>query len=493
MTFSSPDTHCAPLVLDDLPRYRRIYCNRTLNMRHVEAIGYDMDYTLIHYHIEHWERRAYEYARQKLEQAGWPVAKLAFVPDLMVRGLILDTQLGNTLKVNSYGYVKQAYHGTQPLAHEAMRDTYARVVISLADKRFLFMNSLFSLSEACLYAQLVDLLDTGHLPGGVGYQDVYRRVQASIDEAHVEGQLKKEIIDNPEQFVQLDPDVPQALLDQRAAGKKLLLITNSGWAYTRAMMAYVIDPFLPPDMGWRDLFDIVIVSARKPDFFEQRAPLFEVVSDDGLLRPVHGGLKPGGAYLGGSASAVESALGLEGNKILYVGDHIYGDVNVSKQVLRWRTALILRDIEPDLEALDAFVDEQARLATLMAQKERLEFESSQVRLAELRRTAWPAEDGARASEIEGQMRRLREQLTALDAQIRPLAEAAGRLGNPYWGPLMRAGVDKSHLARQVERYADIYMSRVANFQVHTPFMYLRAMRGSLPHDPSAGLVPDSGS
>mgnify|MGYP002355083439 CR=1 FL=1 len=37
----------------------------------------------------------------------------------------------------------------------------------------------------------------------------------------------------------------------------------------------------------------------------------------------------------------------------------------------------------------------------------------------------------------------------------------------------------------MERYADIYTSRVSNFLFATPFVYLRSPRGSLPHDPSA--------
>jgi len=47
---------------------------------------------------------------------------------------------------------------------------------------------------------------------------------------------------------------------------------------------------------------------------------------------------------------------------------------------------------------------------------------------------------------------------------------------------MRAGVDKSLFARQVEKYADVYTSRVSNFRAETPYGYLRAARGSLPHD-----------
>ncbi len=70
-------------------------------------------------------------------------------------------------------------------------------------------------------------------------------------------------------------------------------------------------------------------------------------------------------------------------------------------------------------------------------------------------------------------------------EIAPLARAATELTNGRWGLLTRAGNDKSHLARQVERYADVYTSRVSNFLYATPFVYLRSPRGSLPHDPSS--------
>jgi hypothetical protein len=49
---------------------------------------------------------------------------------------------------------------------------------------------------------------------------------------------------------------------------------------------------------------------------------------------------------------------------------------------------------------------------------------------------------------------------------------------------MRAGNDKSLFARQVERYADVYTSRASNFLMETPFAFLRAPRGTLPHDVS---------
>ena len=96
-------------------------------------------------------------------------------------------------------------------------------------------------------------------------------------------------------------------------------------------------------MTFRDLFDVILVSARKPDFFTQKLPVFEVVRDDGLLRPAFE-LRQGGAFLGGDAALVERHLGLSGDEILFIGDHIYSDVQVSKSVLRWRTGLIVREL-----------------------------------------------------------------------------------------------------------------------------------------------------
>lgn len=450
-----------------------------------------MDYTLIRYHTEEWERAAYNYAKQKLATAGWPVGDLEFVNDLMIRGLVLDTQFGNTLKVNSFGYVKQAYHGTRAMPLDNMRKAYAREVISLSDARFEFMNTLFSLSEACLYAQLVDKLDQGKLGQGMGYGDVYRMVRASIDEAHVEGQLKCEIIADPDRFIQTNAKIPHALLDQYHAGKKLMLITNSDWAYTRPVMHYAFDQYLPNDMTWRDLFAFVIVSARKPDFFAGRASLLEVVSDDGLLRPVQGPMHEGAVYCGGNALKVEQTLSMTGDEILYVGDHIYGDVNVLKQVRRWRTALVLQELDADLQALQSFSQQQAQLEALMADKENLEFQMSRVRLALQRQKVGYGESTEFPDDIAAltaRMHQMREQIQNIDQAARPLVEASAQLSNTYWGPLMRAGNDKSHLARQVERYADIYMSGVECFLDQTPFVYLRSMRGSLPHDPKSGLA-----
>jgi HAD superfamily 5'-nucleotidase-like hydrolase len=463
---------------------RQVFCNRTLNMKSIQAIGYDMDYTLIHYHAEEWEKRAYEYLKQQFLSQGWPVEKLQFDPKLVCRGLVIDTERGNLLKANRFGFVKHAMHGLQSMDFNAQRQIYSRTIVDLSDRRWIFLNTLFSLSEGCIYAQLVDLLDRRLIPEVLGYSNLYERVKSVLEAAHMEGQLKADIIAAPERYVVLEQETALALLDQFYSGKKLMLITNSEWHYTSAMMDYTFNRFLPNGMSWKNLFELVIVAARKPYFFSSYQPFFEVIDQSGCLRPSSGKLQKGIVYLGGSAQQVEKYLGLSGDEILYVGDHMFGDVHVTKNVLRWRTALILRELEEDILAEKAFLPQQTQLSKLMIEKERLEAQLCQVKI-ELQRKkhGYFFSTSSKEIDLEKLMTDLRNQLETLDKNTAPLAKMASELNNLIWGLLMRAGNDKSYLAYQVERYADIYTSRVSNFLTATPFVYLRSPRGSLPHDP----------
>ncbi|MEE8143431.1 MAG: HAD-IG family 5'-nucleotidase, partial [Planctomycetota bacterium] len=399
-----------------VPPGRGIYCNRTLNLRAIQAIGYDMDYTLVHYNVEEWERCAYEFLRSKLVEQGWPVGDLSFEPDFVVRGLVIDKQLGNIVKANRFGYIKRATHGRRLLEHDEQRNIYDRVFVDLSENRWKFLNTFFSQSAACMYAQLVELLDAGRLPELLGYPQLQERVAMSLDEAHIKGELKARILEEPHRFVVLDEQAPQALLDQKEAGKKLLLITNSEWTYTRHLMEYAFDPFLPGPMTWRELFDVIVVAARKPAFFNEHQPIFRVVDNSGLLEPVVGRIRCSGeAYLGGNAALIEESLGMEGSDILYVGDHIYTDVHVSKGVRRWRTAVMVREIEDELVAFGDFAPRQRQLDAYMAQKAALEFEHCQWRLElQRRKMKHPSSSSMYTHSIHGKLKALRARLSTLD-------------------------------------------------------------------------------
>lgn len=297
---------------------------------------------------------------------------------------------------------------------------------------------------------------------------------------------------NPARFVHPDPDLPQVLLDMRQAGKTLLLITNSGFDYTEAVMQYAMQSYLPEGLtSWRELFDIIIINANKPDFFKGQQALHEVVTSDGLMRPARS-LKRGGLYSGGSARQVEQSLGASGDSILYVGDHLYSDVQLAKKwESQWRTCLILRELEEEIDALAAGRQHHARLKDLLNKKEQVGDAFNNLRLAKQRSMAgqqrqegpgpWMDEaDGARVNEALAELLNIMDRL---DAVIVPAIEADGAHFNVRWGHLTRAGVnDRSQLQRQVEKYADLYTSRVSNFGRYSPYFYFRSPSQAVVHD-----------
>ena len=186
-----------------------------------------------------------------------------------------------------------------------------------------------------------------------------------------------------------------------------------------------------------------------------------------------------GIYLGGDAARVENYLGLSGSQILYVGDHVFADVRMSKASLRWRTALILRELEEELQAIEEIRPIETELSRLMAR------EGGSRATAPRGPTRTPApHPGLRprgsdpTAEIQAELDDLWARMEALDQQVgSPGQDRPAEAFSSRWGTPLRSGYDISHLARQVERSADIYTSRVSNFLYATPFAYLRAKRG----------------
>ena len=107
---------------------RRVFCNRSLNMRHIRAVGFDMDLTLASYRPETFEALTHEQTVRKLVTVfGYPAAEL-FALDFdwryMARGLVIDKQRGNMLKLDRHKYVKLAHHGFAALSREERLAVY---------------------------------------------------------------------------------------------------------------------------------------------------------------------------------------------------------------------------------------------------------------------------------------------------------------------------------------------------------------------------------
>ena len=62
-------------VASDIEPCGEIFCNRAINMAHIQAVGFDMDYTLAEYCSETFDLLAYDGAVDKLVGMGYPTDK----------------------------------------------------------------------------------------------------------------------------------------------------------------------------------------------------------------------------------------------------------------------------------------------------------------------------------------------------------------------------------------------------------------------------------
>jgi len=460
--------------------HMNIFVNRTLNLKKIKAIGFDMDYTLVRYNAENFERLAYEHVLEKLHSVKkYPkqVLDLKFNYHQVIQGLVIDKRRGNLLKLSRYGQVKQASHGTSPMPFREQQETYLRKVIDVGDPTIQSLDTSFSLSNGVLYAQLIDLKDKGlALPS---YEVLAEELKEMIDLVHAEGPLKEAVAKNISTYIVKDPEIPQVLEKLKRSGKKLLVITNSEYSYTKTLLDYAIQPYLKEHKHWSELFEVIITLSQKPRFFTERANFLSIDAKTGLMSNHFGTITPG-IYQGGHAKKLQKDLKLEGDEILYLGDHIYGDVVSIKKSFNWRTGLVLEPLIEEREVIHQAKNLQHTIDLLMKQKEHFEWEFYRNEDEDVQNVFFKrSQSEAPTSEY---LNACREDMDKINTQLSQLITQHSALFNPYWGELMRAGNEESFIAGQVEKYACIYMTKISDLLGYSPATYFRPRRRTLPHE-----------
>lgn len=70
-------------------------------------------------------------------------------------------------------------------------------------------------------------------------------------------------------------------------------------------------------------------------------------------------------FQGGAVSDLHAILGItDAAGVLYIGDHIYGDILKSKKAMGWRTMLIVPELQMELRAAERCAATQAELRVL---------------------------------------------------------------------------------------------------------------------------------
>jgi HAD superfamily 5'-nucleotidase-like hydrolase len=479
------------------PKTRRLYCNRDLRLDQIDAIGFDLDYTLAIYRQAEMDRLSIEATARKLVALGYPesLLSMSYLPHFPIRGLLVDTKLGNVLKTDRYRYAKKAYHGSRALGSDERKRLYQGKRIR-PGSHYHSIDTLYALSEVTVFAAVVDTLDK---PGAtLDYEKLFQDVRACIDEAHRDGTIKGEIAQHLPRYLDRDPDLPATLHKLRSAGKKLFLLTNSEWPYTEKVMEYLLGTGQPEYRSWRSYFDVIVSEACKPHFFtDTRAlELHELQpAPNGTGAGAGNGRKEparGRVFRGGCLAEVEALLGVRGDHILYVGDHIYGDVLRAKKESSWRTLMIIQEMTDELDAMERYAPELDRLHRLEARRYALldGLRDRQGLFKSLeRKREQNGLDGAERGELDAAKLRLRRaidrvrmHLKAVDDEYTALEQRLESAYHPFWGSAFKAESELSSFGEQVERYACLYTDRVTNLLRYSPNHYFRGPRHRMAHE-----------
>ncbi|XP_059171336.1 cytosolic purine 5'-nucleotidase-like isoform X2 [Physella acuta] len=384
-------------------------------------------------------------------------------------GLWFDKTYGNLLKVDSHGNILVCVHGFQFLKPHEVSELYPNKYIQLDDNRLYVLNTLFNIPETYMLACIINFFasnkqytktKTGVTYGNVhmSYKSIFQDVRGALDWLHNHGDLKACTMANLDKYVHKDERLPILLDRIRHIGAKAVLITNSGYEYTNRIMTYLLD--YPKNGGrhWTSYWDCVVVDAMKPLFFEDGTILRRVDTTTGALSLGHhlGPIKSGEIYSGGSCEVISHLMGAKGSDVLYVGDHIFGDILKSKKIRGWRTFLIIPELTTELQV---WTDKKQLFDNLT----KIEIALSDI----YRHLDSSTSERPDTSQINHNLR----------AVIHELDMSYGMLGS-----LFRSGSRQTFFASQVRRYADIYAASILNL-LHYPFCYMfRAPAMLMPHE-----------
>ncbi|MBX9766779.1 MAG: HAD-IG family 5'-nucleotidase, partial [Bdellovibrionales bacterium] len=393
-----------------------VYVNRTLNLKKIQYLGFDMDHTLVRYNSAQFEELAHQIVIQKLvKNKNYPqeILKLPFDFSRSIRGLVIDRRMGNILKVNRYSGIRQSFHGTTPIDFSKQKEIYKSIYIDLSDPNYATVDTTFSISYCLLFAQLVDLKTAATSNGKPttlpSFEVISRDIDECLDEAHRDGSLKDRVRENLERFIVRDEKLVRGLERFKKHGKRLFVLTNSAFDYTKLLLDYTITPFLKNHKDWVELFEFVITSSQKPRFFWDKLEFLRIDPTNGTMTTVGSKLKPG-VYHGGCANAFSKSLGLSGEDILYIGDHIYGDILRLKKDCNWRTGLVVEELAEEIEKSRAVAGIDQNISDMMDEKDPFEQELLNI-VTEARDKDLPIPEG-RSQELQKKIALIDQKISA---------------------------------------------------------------------------------
>ncbi|KAM7472872.1 hypothetical protein LguiA_011055 [Lonicera macranthoides] len=447
-----------PKVLKDMPKMNPegIYVNKNLRLDNIQVYGFDYDYTLVHYSAN-LQSLIYNLAKEHLvNELRYPDSCLGFKYDhtFPIRGLYYDKSKGCLLKLDFFGSIEPdgCYFGRHKLSRKKIEEIYGTRHIGRDQARGLVgLMDFFCFSEACLIADIVQHFVDAKLDFDAGY--VYQDVNRAIQHVHRSGLVHRGILSDPQKYLVKNGELLRLLRMLREEGKKLFLLTNSPFYFVDGGMRFMLEDSLGTQDSWRELFDVVIAKANKPEFYTSEHPFrcYDIEKDNLAFSKVDA-FHPDKVYYHGCLKTFLQITKWNGPEVIYFGDHLFSDLRGPSKA-GWRTAAIVQELENEIRIQneDSYRFEQAK------------FHIIQELLGKLHATvsiSW------RNEAYKSLLWELNEERQKSRCTMK------GMFNKSFGATFLTDTGQESAFAYNIHQYADVYTSKPENFLFYPPEAWL---------------------
>lgn len=332
-----------------------------------DCIGFDLDNTICHFNVPELMKLEYELLAHALVKKGYDPKHLLkpfeTAADFILKGLTVDFERGNIVRLGSDGTIVKACHGTKLLTEDNIIKYYGPEKkwdcgISYAENPLIAWNTpLETKIRSCLdyfdspsvycFANCIDAVDSVYGPQTKYnvWPDIldclvkmFTRENFANGEGGFFNQLKENI---PKYYKKCDESVIEwlKLLKKK---KTLFLITGSNVDFASFTATNSMGE------NWKDLFDAVIFYARKPGFFidDRKFLGIEDLHETGPVT-IEFANKPN-LYSQGNWKEFHdllSTLSQKNNpKFMYIGDNLIQDVYAPSKHQKFDTVALAEEV-----------------------------------------------------------------------------------------------------------------------------------------------------
>ncbi|XP_012530395.1 5'-nucleotidase domain-containing protein 1 [Monomorium pharaonis] len=332
-----------------------------------DCIGFDLDNTLLRYNVTNLVHMEYEIlARFLVDKRGYSGKRL-LAPltdddlDFLQKGLLLDLERGNVLRVSPDGVIRRACHGSRLLNVEQIREIYPEQRWEATDafcrdsletwngplsEKVRGLLDYFDIVTSIAFARVVDTLDEEHgspldkYDSWIDIKDglVYMFIKEHFDTGEgIFGYIKK----NPEKYLRKCSTDTISWLREVKKKAVTFLITGSHVNFANFTASYALGE------DWRSLFDIVVCYARKPGFFSSNRSFFDIENNN-ETNVASRELKRGEIYSQGNWNDLlkffARITGKTNQRCVYIGDNLIQDIYAPSAFTRCDTVAVIEEL-----------------------------------------------------------------------------------------------------------------------------------------------------